>query len=96
MSTTPTEERGKATRAKSKGARPAKPIKRSTIRAIEEAAAVGCSLDLARAMIAEAAYYRAERRGFKPGHELEDWLAAEADIRSLWTRSLEEGHLFVG
>jgi hypothetical protein len=30
--------------------------------------------------IAEAAYYRAERRGFEPGHELEDWLAAEAEI----------------
>jgi len=32
------------------------------------------------AAIAEAAYYRAERRGFAPGHELEDWLAAEAQI----------------
>lgn len=31
-------------------------------------------------MIAEAAYYRAARRGFAPGHELEDWLAAEAEI----------------
>ena len=28
-------------------------------------------------MIAEAAYYRAEKRGFKPGGELEDWLGAE-------------------
>jgi hypothetical protein len=33
-----------------------------------------------RAMIAEAAYFRAEKRGFVPGHELEDWLAAEAEI----------------
>ena len=32
------------------------------------------------AAIAEAAYFRAERRGFAPGHELEDWLAAEAEI----------------
>ncbi|CAL1240210.1 DUF2934 domain-containing protein [Candidatus Methylocalor cossyra] len=31
--------------------------------------------------IAEAAYYKAERRGFEPGHEIEDWLAAEAEIR---------------
>jgi hypothetical protein len=30
--------------------------------------------------IAEAAYWRAERRGFKPGHELEDWLEAEREI----------------
>lgn len=28
--------------------------------------------------IAEAAYYRAEKRGFTPGYALEDWLAAEA------------------
>ena len=34
-------------------------------------------------MIAVAAYYRAERRGFAPGHELEDWLAAAAEITNL-------------
>lgn len=33
-----------------------------------------------RAMVAEAAYFRAAARGFAPGHELEDWLAAEADV----------------
>ena len=32
------------------------------------------------ALIAIAAYYRAERRGFLPGHEQEDWLAAEREI----------------
>lgn len=31
-------------------------------------------------MIAEAAYYMAERRGFEPGYEFEDWLAAEAEV----------------
>ena len=31
-------------------------------------------------MISEAAYYRAQRRGFEPGRELDDWLAAEAEI----------------
>jgi hypothetical protein len=30
--------------------------------------------------IAELAYFRALNRGFEPGHELEDWLAAEAEI----------------
>lgn len=30
--------------------------------------------------LAEAAYVRAEQRGFAPGHELEDWLAAEPEI----------------
>jgi hypothetical protein len=30
--------------------------------------------------IAVAAYYKAEARGFEPGKEMEDWLAAEAEI----------------
>lgn len=38
------------------------------------------------AMIAESAYYRAERRGFMPGYDLEDWLAAEAEIDTLLAR----------
>jgi hypothetical protein len=38
--------------------------------------------------IAEAAYFRAERRGFAAGHELDDWLAAETEIRE---RLISEG-----
>lgn len=34
-------------------------------------------------MIAEAAYFRAERRGFEPGNEISDWLEAEADVEHL-------------
>ena len=33
------------------------------------------------AMIAEAAYYRAEKRGFTPGYEYCDWLEAEREIK---------------
>lgn len=33
-----------------------------------------------RDMIATAAYFRAQRRGFEPGHELDDWLAAETEV----------------
>jgi hypothetical protein len=33
-------------------------------------------------LIAEAAYLRAEQRGFSPGYELDDWLAAEAEINA--------------
>ena len=33
-------------------------------------------------MIAIAAYYRAQRRNFEPGHELEDWLGAEAEVNA--------------
>ncbi len=31
-------------------------------------------------MIARLAYFRAERRGFAPGGEVQDWLAAEAEV----------------
>ncbi|QCW83335.1 sterol desaturase family protein [Methylotuvimicrobium buryatense] len=38
-------------------------------------------------MIAEAAYFKAEKRGFEPGNEMYDWLEAEQDIaRKLYTR----------
>jgi hypothetical protein len=30
--------------------------------------------------VAQAAYFRAEARGFAAGRELEDWVAAEAEI----------------
>lgn len=30
--------------------------------------------------IRKAAYFRAAERGFEPGHELEDWLAAERSV----------------
>jgi len=34
-------------------------------------------------MIAEAAYHLAEKRGFAGDHSLEDWLAAEQQVRHL-------------
>ena len=45
--------------------------------------AMNVSADTRRAMIAEAAYLRAERRGFVAGHEEEDWLAAEKEVDAL-------------
>lgn len=33
-----------------------------------------------QAMIAEAAFFMARARGFEPGHELDDWLAAEREV----------------
>lgn len=38
------------------------------------------SPDELRKLVSEAAYYRAKRRGFKPGHEVEDWVQAEAEV----------------
>jgi Protein of unknown function (DUF2934) len=44
-----------------------------------------------RVSIARAAYFNAERRGFAPGHELEDWLAAENEVEQ---RLAGEGRVF--
>ena len=35
-------------------------------------------------LIAEVAYRLAERRGFEPGHELEDWLAAKKQVTGVY------------
>lgn len=34
-----------------------------------------------RRRIERAAYYKAQARGFTPGYELEDWLAAEREVK---------------
>jgi hypothetical protein len=33
-------------------------------------------------LIADIAYFAAERRGFSPGYELEDWLQAEQEVEA--------------
>jgi Protein of unknown function (DUF2934) len=35
-----------------------------------------------RRQIAEIAYFSAERRGFSPGYELDDWLQAEQEVET--------------
>ena len=32
-------------------------------------------------LIQETAYYKAKARGFAPGHEVQDWIEAEAEVR---------------
>jgi len=36
--------------------------------------------ELFRQMVSARAFYKAEQRGFEPGHELEDWLEAEQEL----------------
>lgn len=38
------------------------------------------SLDERETMIREAAYYHYQQRGYAPGHDMDDWLAAEAEL----------------
>jgi Protein of unknown function (DUF2934) len=66
----------------------AKPSKRRTSAGKKHATtgahgATGVSADARRGMIAKAAYLRGESRGFPPGGEAEDWLAAEEEIDAL-------------
>lgn len=62
----------------------AKRAPRKTLTRSKSAAVPAAFVDPATraALIAEAAYFRAERRGFSPGQECQDWLAAEAEVDS--------------
>ena len=59
-----------------------KPSKRPTtnVTAPTSKSATPVSAEVRRLMIAEAAYYSAERRGFASGNEVGDWLLAEKQI----------------
>ena len=60
--------------AKTARTEPATPNKSSTKQAKK------VNPGMRRRMIAEAAYYRAERRGFVSGDTVQDWLEAEKEI----------------
>ncbi len=51
------------------------------------------SAEARQRMISDAAYYRYVQRGYAHGHDVEDWLAAEADFESgdLWREAPESG-----
>jgi hypothetical protein len=72
--------------AKSKGTPEQQPQAEATPQATTEAAQATAgesssgSDDPRQDAIAKAAYYRAEQRGFAPGHEMEDWLDAEREV----------------
>lgn len=49
--------------------------------------------DLFQKMVAERAYSKAEKRGFVGGHEMEDWLEAESEIKNqyfYWFQNADE------
>jgi hypothetical protein len=69
------------TRIEQKPASPA-PAQRAPARAAQPKVAnsVDPRSDEFRQRVSEAAYYLAERRGFTPGYEEQDWLQAEAEV----------------
>jgi hypothetical protein len=46
------------------------------------------SADARHALIAEAAYHRAKKRGFGAGEDWQDWFAAEREVDALLDRDL--------
>lgn len=46
----------------------------------EQTVSTSIDPDVRRQLVAAEAYFLAERRGFTAGHELEDWVAAEAAV----------------
>lgn len=69
-------------------AKPAAPVAATAPQPAAAPASIAVSEEARRAMIAQAAYLRAERRGFAPGGEVEDWVAAEREVDAL----LRAGH----
>ena len=61
-------------------------VRKKSVKADTQGAQI--SEDMRRGMVAQAAYLRAERRGFCGGSETDDWLAAEAEVDAL----LSVGH----
>ena len=50
----------------------------------------GITPDERSQMIAEAAYYRAERRGFNPGGQVKDWLEAELEVDAKLSKAAQK------
>lgn len=65
------------------GVPPADPVRRTAKVVRKPGVRAAVSAEDRRAMIAQNAYLRAQRRGFVPGYETEDWFAAEAEVDAL-------------
>jgi DNA-directed RNA polymerase len=80
---TPVKTVAKQTVVSTKKAPAKKVTKKSTLTAKPKSQSISISSEERWKMIAIAAYHKAERRGFAPGHELQDWAEAEQEIDEL-------------
>ena len=86
--TAATEKKSKAVKSSSKSAKTAesksKPSAPRSSRAKKSSpAAMNISNEQRLGMIAEVAYFKAEKRGFSGGNPQDDWLAAESEVDAL-------------
>ena len=74
-------------RAKDRPAAPAKTAKsaapkaRSSAKPVAPVAPDSPTPEQLYRMIQETAYFKAKARNFAPGHEVQDWIEAEAEVR---------------
>ena len=88
---TPAATRGKPGPQQSRSTRTAASAQVATRRrgAEPQTASTQTAPEQRQQFIAQAAYFIAERRGFAPGNELEDWLQAEAEIEACMKAALQ-------
>jgi phage-related tail fiber protein len=79
----PTTKAVKKTTAKPKETTTKKVAKKSTIATKPQTSSISISSEERWKMIAIAAYHNAEKRGFAPGGEMQDWAEAEKEIDEL-------------
>ena len=63
-------------------AAPETPRSRPPERGASGNAQPGLSPEEVYKLIQESAYFKAKARGFAPGHEVQDWIEAEQEVRS--------------
>ena len=82
---TPALKTKKATpKAGGRGVVPAKrPFKSAPVTSASKDVGPSISPEERQRLIERAAYFRAEKRGFTPGFELQDWVEAEAEVLRL-------------
>lgn len=65
-------------------------IEKSEAKVLTKLVSTGITPDQRSRMIAEAAYYRAEKRGFDPEGQVQDWLEAESEVDALLSKSAQK------
>lgn len=71
----------KTTSARSRKTAPDAPASRPADGEMRGTTAARLSPEEVYKLIQESAYFKAKARGFAPGHEVQDWIEAEAEVR---------------
>ena len=81
----PAKKTTKKTTAKPKQTTAKKVARKSTISSKSQTSSINITSEERWKIVAITAYHKAEKRGFAPGHELQDWAEAEQEVDELLT-----------